>query len=56
MRDYVLFVDKSGSMAGNRWDEARKAVESLAPQVTRACPLGISLCVFTEGLFFFFFF
>ncbi len=48
VRDYVLFVDKSGSMAGNRWDEARKAVESLAPQVTRACPLGISLYFFND--------
>jgi hypothetical protein len=48
VRDYVLFVDKSGSMAGNRWDEARKAVESLAPQVTRACPMGISLYFFND--------
>ena len=47
-RDYVLFVDKSGSMAGNRWDEARKAVQALAPQVTRACPLGISLYFFND--------
>jgi Mg-chelatase subunit ChlD len=23
-RDYVLFIDKSGSMAGSRWQEARK--------------------------------
>jgi len=47
-RDYVLMVDKSGSMAGKRWDEARKAVEALAPQVTRACPLGISLYFFND--------
>lgn len=56
MRDYVLFIDKSGSMAGGRWQEvqkvlvllflvfiwilfskARKAIESLAPQLTKVC-------------------
>lgn len=47
-RDYVLFIDKSGSMAGSRWQEARKAVESLAPQVTRASPQGTSLYFFND--------
>ena len=47
-RNYVLFVDKSGSMAGGRWSEARKAVEALAPQVTKACPQGISLYFFNN--------
>ncbi len=35
VRDYVLFIDKSGSMAGGRWQEARKAIESLAPQLAK---------------------
>lgn len=47
-RDYVMFIDKSGSMAGARWQEARKAVETLAPQVTRACPQGVSLYFFND--------
>lgn len=47
-RDYVLFIDKSGSMAGSRWSEARKAVEGLAPQITRACPQGMSMYFFNN--------
>ncbi len=48
VRDYVLFIDKSGSMAGSRWQEARKAIEALAPQITRACPQGSSMYFFNN--------
>ena len=47
-RDYILFIDKSGSMAGSRWTEARKAVEALAPQITRICPQGLSMYFFNN--------
>jgi hypothetical protein len=48
VRDYVLFIDKSGSMAGSRWQEARKAIEALAPQITRASPQGSTLYFFNN--------
>lgn len=33
IRDYVLIIDKSGSMAGSRWRDAKAAVEQIAPKV-----------------------
>eukprot|EP00027_Filamoeba_sp_ATCC50430_P008203 CAMPEP_0168558438 /NCGR_PEP_ID=MMETSP0413-20121227/9974_1 /TAXON_ID=136452 /ORGANISM="Filamoeba nolandi, Strain NC-AS-23-1" /LENGTH=336 /DNA_ID=CAMNT_0008589567 /DNA_START=104 /DNA_END=1114 /DNA_ORIENTATION=+ len=48
-RDYILIVDKSGSMqVDNRWSEARAAVASLAPPICRADPDGITLYLFSN--------
>jgi len=47
-RDYILIVDKSGSMAGSNWREAEKAVAALAPNITRCDPDGITLYFFSS--------
>jgi len=46
-RDYILIVDKSGSMAGSRWKEARAAVSMIAPSACQADPDGITLYFFS---------
>eukprot|EP01062_Namystynia_karyoxenos_P022468 TRINITY_DN1862_c0_g1_i3.p2 TRINITY_DN1862_c0_g1~~TRINITY_DN1862_c0_g1_i3.p2 ORF type:complete len:521 (+),score=164.26 TRINITY_DN1862_c0_g1_i3:134-1564(+) len=58
-RDYVIIVDKSGSMCINdvdkdrqmctRWDNARRAVELLAPKVTECDKDGVTLYLFSRG-------
>ena len=48
-RDYVIVVDRSGSMSGSNWQEAKKAVRFLAPHVVKADPDGISLYFFDSG-------
>ena len=48
-RDYILIVDKSGSMAGSLWRQAHEAVSILAPHVVRADPDGITLFFFSGG-------
>jgi len=47
-RDYILIVDKSGSMSGSRWREAEKAVSVLAPNICRCDPDGITLYFFSS--------
>jgi hypothetical protein len=47
-RDYILIVDKSGSMAGSLWREAEKAVGILAPNICRCDPDGITLYFFSS--------
>jgi len=47
-KDYILIVDKSGSMAGNNWAQAERAVASLAPSITRCDPDGITLYFFSS--------
>jgi len=47
-RDYILIVDKSGSMAGHNWREAEKAVAALAPNITKCDPDGITLYFFSS--------
>ena len=47
-RDYILVVDKSGSMAGSNWREAEKAVAALAPNIVRCDPDGITLYFFSS--------
>lgn len=50
-RDYVLIVDRSGSMStGRRWDEACAAVRSLAPYVCKFDPDGIMLMFFDHSI------
>jgi len=46
-RDYILIIDKSGSMAGSSWREAEKAVAALAPNITQCDPDGITLYFFS---------
>eukprot|EP01088_Endostelium_zonatum_P017482 TRINITY_DN517_c0_g1_i2.p1 TRINITY_DN517_c0_g1~~TRINITY_DN517_c0_g1_i2.p1 ORF type:complete len:481 (-),score=174.29 TRINITY_DN517_c0_g1_i2:43-1485(-) len=48
-RDYVLIIDKSGSMAGSLWRQAHEAVSSLTPHVCRADPDGITIYFFSGG-------
>ena len=45
-RDYVLLIDRSGSMSGPRWSEAEAAVRHLAPYVCKFDPDGITLYFF----------
>lgn len=57
-RDYVIIVDRSGSMNINdidkdgqrctRWDNARRAVELLAPKVTQCDSDGVTLYLFSR--------
>ena len=47
-KDYILIVDKSGSMAGSNWEQAEKAVAALAPNITRCDPDGITLYFFSS--------
>ena len=45
-RDYVLIIDRSGSMGGKRWQEAEKAVSSLAPYICKFDPDGVDVILF----------
>lgn len=50
-RDYILIIDRSGSMGGGRrWSEACKAVKTLAPYVCKFDPDGISLFFFDHSV------
>ena len=45
-RDYILVIDRSGSMSGNRWKEAEAAVKTLAPYICKFDPDGVTLLLF----------
>lgn len=45
-RDYVLLIDRSGSMSGSRWQEAEMAIKHFAPYVCKFDPDGICLYFF----------
>lgn len=47
-RDYVIIMDKSGSMSGSLWEQAKRAVSKLAPFVCKADPDGITLYFFSS--------
>jgi len=47
-RDYILLVDKSGSMAGANWREAKTAVAMIAPSACHCDPDGITLYFFSS--------
>eukprot|EP01004_Peranema_trichophorum_P004842 NODE_3738_length_1298_cov_50.483404_g3270_i0.p1 GENE.NODE_3738_length_1298_cov_50.483404_g3270_i0~~NODE_3738_length_1298_cov_50.483404_g3270_i0.p1 ORF type:complete len:390 (+),score=101.33 NODE_3738_length_1298_cov_50.483404_g3270_i0:53-1171(+) len=47
-RNYIIIVDRSGSMAGSRWTQASNAVSHLAPYVCRCDPDGITLYLFNN--------
>jgi len=46
--DYSIIVDKSGSMRGKNWKDARAAVKLLAPVVTKQDSNGITLYFFSS--------
>lgn len=48
-RDYIILVDKSGSMQGHRWHEASMALQALAGEVCRADPDGATLVFFSTA-------
>lgn len=48
-RDYTIIVDKSGSMSGDRWNQAKNAVTFLAPQCVKADTDGITLYFFSSS-------
>lgn len=49
-RDYIIIVDKSGSMAcDNKWRDASIALQQLAPWVCGADPDGITLYLFSSN-------
>jgi Mg-chelatase subunit ChlD len=45
-RDYVLIIDRSGSMEGTSWEEAKKSVEFFAESICDFDPDGITLIMF----------
>jgi hypothetical protein len=45
-RDYVLIIDRSGSMAGRNWAQAEEAVKTLAPYICRFDPDGVDVYFF----------
>lgn len=45
-RDYVLIIDRSGSMAGRNWAQAEEAVTRIAPYICRFDPDGVDLYFF----------
>jgi len=47
-RDYIIVLDKSGSMAGSLWKQAKAAVAKLAPFACQADPDGITLYLFSS--------
>lgn len=49
IRDYILIIDRSGSMAGSNWAQARGAVESIAPYTVQFDPDGVTLIFFSSG-------
>jgi len=50
-RDYVLLIDRSGSMStGRRWRDACNAVKTLAPYVCKFDPDGINLFFFDHDV------
>jgi hypothetical protein len=50
-RDYILVVDRSGSMStGSRWNDACAAIRSLAPYVCKFDPDGITLLFFDHAI------
>ena len=48
-RDYTIIVDASGSMFPSRWNQAKKALEYLAPAACKCDPDGITLFFFSNG-------
>lgn len=47
--DYSIIIDKSGSMRGKNWADARAAVKLLAPVVTEQDSNGITLYFFSSN-------
>mmetsp|Transcript_41251 Transcript_41251/g.127388 ORF Transcript_41251/g.127388 Transcript_41251/m.127388 type:complete len:263 (-) Transcript_41251:65-853(-) len=45
-RDYVLIIDRSGSMSGRNWSQAEQCVKQLAPYICRFDPDGVDLFFF----------
>jgi hypothetical protein len=45
-RDYVLIIDRSGSMSGRNWAQAEQSVKQLAPYICRFDPDGVDLYFF----------
>lgn len=48
-RDYIIIIDMSGSMAGERWHEAKQALHHLAPFCCKADPEGITMYFFSNS-------
>ena len=49
-RDYILVIDRSGSMSGSNWDEARAAVEFFAAAICEFDPDGVTLILFDDSI------
>lgn len=50
VRDYILVIDRSGSMSGSNWEEARAAVEFFAAAICEFDPDGITLILFDDSV------
>eukprot|EP00823_Brevimastigomonas_motovehiculus_P002052 TRINITY_DN1324_c1_g1_i1.p1 TRINITY_DN1324_c1_g1~~TRINITY_DN1324_c1_g1_i1.p1 ORF type:complete len:357 (+),score=123.96 TRINITY_DN1324_c1_g1_i1:83-1072(+) len=48
-RDYIVIVDKSGSMSGGNWRDAKQALSYLAKPVCEADPDGITVYFFSNS-------
>lgn len=47
-RDYILVIDRSGSMAGERWAQAEQAVGMLARGICEFDPDGVTVILFSN--------
>ena len=49
-RDYILIIDRSGSMAGARWAAAREAVNALARGICEFDADGVTVILFSSDV------
>jgi Mg-chelatase subunit ChlD len=49
-RDYILVIDRSGSMGGDKWNDAREAVEFFVGSICDFDPDGITVILFDDGV------
>eukprot|EP01101_Sappina_pedata_P007945 TRINITY_DN4300_c0_g1_i4.p1 TRINITY_DN4300_c0_g1~~TRINITY_DN4300_c0_g1_i4.p1 ORF type:complete len:272 (-),score=78.67 TRINITY_DN4300_c0_g1_i4:23-838(-) len=48
VRDYIIILDKSGSMSGGLWNQAKEATRKLTPFACQADPDGITFYLFSS--------
>jgi len=48
VRDYILIIDKSGSMSGDLWRQAKDVAHKIIPWICNADPDGVTLYFFSS--------